>query len=181
MLLSCVIYKRRWPWKSTLEQLTSAFRRFCLYDSMPGQLKALGELNFFSFVYLLCLTIRTLLTLAVISYLIVPSWPQGWKHWVHLRRCQWGLWGPQFSSKVFLGFGLLNWMSLITTFSLHKLSMPAGFFSRGDFVGNIKWNSVIFVPVFFFPLLTWVSSLRVFLWHWRCVVDFFRLSLGCLG
>ena len=41
-------------------------------------------------------------------------------------------------------------MSLVTTFSLCKLSMPAGFFSRGDFVGNITWGSVIFVPVGFF-------------------------------
>ena len=65
---------------------------------------------------------------------------------IHLRRCQWG---PQFSSKVPLGFDLVNWMSLVTTFSLHKVSMLAGFFSRGD-VSNITWGSVIFVPVFFF-------------------------------
>ena len=50
-------------------------------------------------------------------------------------------------------------MSLVTTFSLCKLSMPAGFFSRGDFVGNITWGSVIFVPVgFFFFFLAMVNS-----------------------
>lgn len=45
--LSCDLYED--PVKMVLEWLTSAFRRFCLCDSMAGQLKVLGGLSSFIF------------------------------------------------------------------------------------------------------------------------------------